>query len=457
MKRRMTPHGFSRRAFLSSAAAACLGAPGRPPNVLVILADDQGYGDLGCYGSPDIRTPNIDRMAAQGVRLTSFYAAPVCTPSRASLMTGCYPIRVGLGNGVLFPYSKNGISSSETTVAQLLKARGYSTAIIGKWHLGHHPRFLPGRHGFDYHFGTPYSNDMGNHQYKDPEFKAPPLPLLRNEELIEQDPDQNYLTRRYTDEAIQFLRRNRERPFFLYLAHNMPHLPLAASEKFRGASRRGLYGDAVEELDWSTGKVLRALEELGLEKDTLVLYTSDNGPARPATPQNGSAGPLRGRKGSTWEGGLRVPCIVRWPGKVPAGRVRGEIVSTMDVLPTFARLAGTSPPAGRVIDGVDVWPLIAGANPPKPPRDTFLYYANDRLQAVRHGRWKLHVDRPDLKGEKLPLLFDLETDIGEQANVAGAHPDVVARLMPLITQARRELGDRATGAAGTGVRPAGSI
>jgi arylsulfatase A len=453
----MTSIQCSRRAFLLSSSAAGLRGAARLPNFVFILADDQGYGDLGCYGSTDLRTPNVDKMAAGGVRFTSFYAAPVCTPSRTSIMTGCYAVRVGLGDGVLFPYSKIGINSDEVTLPELLKTRGYSTAIVGKWHLGHQPKFLPRRHGFDYYFGTPYSNDMNSNQYKNPEFKAPPLPLMRNDELIEQNPDQNQLTKRYTNEAIQFIRNNKERPFFLYLAHNMPHLPLAASEKFRDKSKRGIYGDAVEEVDWSVGEVLRELRELGLENDTLVLYTSDNGPARQAAPMNGSAGPLRGRKASTWEGGLRVPCIVRWPGKVPVGRTRDEIVSTMDVLPTFAKLAGAALPSGRKIDGVDVWPLMSGAKLTKPPRETFYYFQNERLQAVRNGRWKLHVDRPDLKEEKMPLLYDLDSDIGEKTNVASAHPEVVKRLMVLLEQARGDLGDKATGVVGAGVRPAGSI
>jgi arylsulfatase A-like enzyme len=420
---------------------------------VVILADDQGYGDLGVYGARDLRTPQIDRMAGEGVRFTSFYAAPVCTPSRAQIMTGCHPMRLGLGERVLFPYSTIGLNPDEVTLPEVLKARGYTSAIIGKWHLGHQAKFLPRQQGFDYHFGTPYSNDMNGNNYTNPVFKAPPLPLLRNEELIEQNPDQNRLTGLYTNEAVEFIRRNRERPFFLYLAHNMPHLPLAASADFRRKSRRGLYGDAVEEIDWSTGEVMRALREHGLERNTLVLYTSDNGPAQQARAENGSAGPLRGRKASTWEGGMRVPAIARWPGRIPAGRVCDEVVSNMDILPTFAGLAGASVPKDRRIDGVDCWGAMSGAG--KGRRESLFYYQNRRLQAVRAGRWKLHVDRQDVK-EELPLLYDLDADIGERTNVAKEHPEVVKRLMGLIDGARRELGDQATGVTGSGVRPPGA-
>jgi len=454
----MSQRLLSRRGFLGGAVAAVgLRAADRPPNLVIILADDQGYGDLGCYGSKDIRTPNMDALATEGVRLTSFYAAPVCTPSRTSIMTGCYPIRVGLGNGVLFPYSTTGISSEEITIAQLLKSRGYATGIIGKWHLGHQPKFLPQQHGFDYHFGTPYSNDMNRNQYKNPVFSAPPLPLLRNAELIEQDPDQSQLTRRYAEESVAFMKRNKDKPFFLYITPNMPHLPLAASDKFRGKSKRGLYGDAVEELDWGVGEIMRGIKDLGLDGNTLVLYTSDNGPAQPARENNGSAGPLRGRKASTWEGGLREPCMVRWPGHIPAGKVRDEIASTMDIFPTFAKLAGAPLAKDRKIDGVDLWPVLSGKVTPKPPRDTFYYYSVDRLQAVRNGRWKLHVDRPDLKNEGMPLLYDLDADIGESKNVAAEHPDVVARLQKIADIARHDLGDRATGVTGTGTRPVGTL
>jgi len=442
------PATLSRRALLAAAVA-----PRRLPNFVIILADDQGYADLGVYGSKDLRTPNLDRMAAEGVRFTSFYAAPVCTPSRAQIMTGCHPMRLGLGERVLFPYSTIGLNPDEVTLPEILKTRGYATACIGKWHLGHQAKFLPGRHGFDYHFGTPYSNDMNGNQYKNPEFKAPPLPLLRNGELIEQNPDQNQLTQRYTNEAIEFVRRNRTRPFFLYLAHNMPHLPLAASANFRGKSRRALYGDAIEEIDWSAGEVLGVLRELGLDRDTLVFYTSDNGPARQALPDNGSAGALRGRKNSTWEGGMRVPAIARWPGRIPAGRVCREMASNMDLLPTLARLAGGAPPKDRKIDGVDIWPLLEGTAK-GPVRDSLVFYLNQRLQAVRVGKWKLHVDRQDVK-EPLPLLYDLDADEGEKTSVAAQHPEVIERLMKLVEATRRDLGDQAKGVTGAGVRPAG--
>ena len=417
----------------------------KPPNFIIIFTDDQGYNDLGCCGSPDIKTPCIDRMAAEGMRFTDFYvAAPVCTPSRAALMTGCYPQRVSLAGPqiVLHPRSTNGLNPNEITIATLLKQRNYATACIGKWHLGHLPPFLPTRHGFDYYYGIPYSNDMV------------PTPLMRNEKVIEEPAVQETLTERYTEEAIKFIRQNKGAPFFLYLPHTMPHTPLHVSERFKGRSAAGLYGDVIECIDWSTGVIIETLQELGLDERTLVIFTSDNGPWLVRGKHGGRAYPLRAGKGTTYEGGQRVPCVMRWPGRIPAGRARSEVATTMDLLPTFARLADIDPPKDRIIDGKDIWPLMSGAPGTKSPHKAFFYYFCDNLQAVRSGKWKLVLERilameflyriRDLENplEKVPeALYDLEADIGEQTNVIDEHPDVAARLRGYIEQMRDDLGD----------------
>ncbi|MBN1341315.1 MAG: sulfatase [Phycisphaerae bacterium] len=434
----------------------------RLPNFVVIFADDQGYGDVGCYGARDFSTPRLDRMAAEGVRLTDFYVAgPVCTPSRAGLMTGCYPKRLGLAYRVLFPYSKTGLNPDEITIAEILKTRGYATACIGKWHLGHHAKFLPTRQGFDVFFGTPYSNDMNGQHYKEQDFKAPALPLIRQEKVVEEDPDQRYLTRRYTEESIRFMEANKDRPFFLYLPHNMPHRPIHASERFKGKTKHGLYGDVIEEIDWSVGEILGALKRLGIDERTLVIFTTDNGPvllrAKRLGYRPGSAGPLRGMKNTTWEGGMRVPCVMRWPGKIPGGTVCEELVTAMDVLPTIAKLAGAEAPKDRIIDGKDVWPVVCGKAGVRSPHEAFYYYRDDRLQAVRSGWWKLHVFRPEWEASSghAPLLHDLKVDVGERTDVAGEHAEVVKRLQGLAERAREDLGDAATNRSGKNVRPVG--
>ena len=437
----------------------------RPPNFIVIFCDNLGYGDVGCFGSTKHRTPHLDRMAREGMRLTDFYATSgVCTPSRASLMTGCYPRRVNMhvneqGKQVLFPVARKGLHPDEVTVAEVLEARGYATACIGKWHLGDQTPFLPTRQGFDLYFGIPYSDDMTG----DKRPGWPPLPLMRNERVIEAPVDRNLLTRRYTEEAIRFIEAHRECPFFVYLPHAMPGSTRApfASAAFRGKSANGPWGDSVEELDWSTGEILAALERLGLDDDTLVVWTSDNGAPRRSPPQ-GSNAPLRGWGYTTSEAGMRVPCIVRWPGKVPAGATCRELCSTMDLLPTFARLAGTRPPAERVIDGRDIWPLLADQPGATSPHEAFFYYYLDQLQAVRSGRWKLYLplERKAVgfgrKTRKAPAeLYDLRTDLPETANVVGKHPDVVRRLLALAEAARQDLGD--VGRKGRGQRPAGFV
>ncbi len=422
----------------------------RPPNVVVIFADDLGWGDLSCYGHPTIRTPNLDRMAAEGMRFTQFYsAACVCTPSRAALLTGRLPIRSGMCSDrhrVLFPDSGGGIPQQEITLAEALKACGYKTACIGKWHLGHLPQFLPTNNGFDYYFGIPYSNDMdrvadapkGRKAFLDPKIEYFNVPLMRNEQIIERPADQTTITRRYTEEAIRFMRQHRDEPFFVYLAHNMPHVPLFRSPAFVNHSLRGLYGDVVEEVDWSVGQVLNAVRELGLEKNTIVWFTSDNGPWLIQLEQGGSAGLLRGGKGSTWEGGMREPGIVWWPGRIPAGVVTAELGSTMDIFVTSILLAGGKVPDDRPIDGVDLRPVLFGQGPS--PRKTFFYYRGTRLFAVRQGPWKAHFLTQAGYGQRKPvvhdppLLFHLEHDPSEKYNVAAQHPDVVERLKRVAEQ-----------------------
>jgi arylsulfatase A len=437
-----TEASMSRRTFLKSALAgtACLGLSGlgafanseRPPNFIVILADDLGYADLGCFGSELISTPNLDRMASEGMRFTDFYsAAPVCTPSRAALMTGCYPLRVSLPTVINYSHTI-GISSQETTVAELLKTRGYATACIGKWHLGWQKQFLPTRHGFDSYFGLPYSNDM---------------------KYIET------LTERYTDEAISFITKHRNEPFFLYLPHTFPHTPLAVSERFKGKSKRGLYGDVVECLDWSTGRILDTLKELGLDDNTLVIFTSDNGPWLIRGKDGGSALPLRSGKGSTWDGGMREPCVMRWPGRIPAGTTCSEMATMMDLYPTMAKLAGARVPTDRMIDGKDILPLMSGVKGAKSPHEAFFYYRLEQLQAVRSGKWKLVVAHRDMNDKVYvpQALYDLRADIGETTDVSAKYPSIVKRLTALIERMREDLGDAITGAPGKNRRPPGSV
>ncbi|MGB2820428.1 MAG: sulfatase, partial [Phycisphaerae bacterium] len=431
--------------------------PKRRPNFIIFFTDDQGYNDVGCFGSPLIRTPRFDRMAAEGMRFTSFYAQAVCGPSRAAIMTGCYPIRVAEPanrknqHTVLHP--------REITLAELLKGAGYATACIGKWHLAGNgggrgrgpfpPELMPDAQGFDHFFGTPMHNGFT----REPDPKRYVTELMRGGKVVESPADMNTLTQRYTAEATGFIRANRDRPFFLYLSHNMPHVPLGASAKFRGRSKRGLYGDVIEELDFSAGQVLDTLKELGLDEDTLVVFTSDNGPwiEKHIGDYAGSADPLRGSKMMTWDGGPRVPAICRWPGKVPAGKVCDEVATTMDLLPTFARLAGAKLPDDRIIDGEDLWPLLSGA-PGAAGREAFYFYCYTHLQAVRCGKWKLVLPRPARPGwtgwsarmiDAVPKtqLYDLDADIAEKHDLADKNPAVVARLMKLVADAREDLGD----------------
>ncbi len=442
-----------------------------PPNVIFVLVDNLGYADIGCFGSTTHRTPNIDRLASEGVRLTSFYsAAPVCTPSRASFLTGCYPRRVGMhvdynGTQVLMAVSSRGLNPDELTIAELLKERGYATACFGKWHLGDQPPFLPRRHGFDEFFGLPYSEDMGRREATAYRTAVPPLPLLEDETVIEAPADPSQLTRRFTERAVEFIAKNKDRPFFLYLPHTMPGSTREsfASERFKGKSANGTYGDAVEELDWSMGEVSEALVENGIDDRTLVIWTSDNGPSLRKNVAHGSVAPLRGWGYSTDEGGMRMPLVARWPGRIPAGTESDELTTAMDLLPTLVKLAGGEVPTDRVIDGHDIWPILSGEAGETSPYDAFCFYFLGQLQAVRSGKWKLYLpleekwDRRRWSNRTCDpcelKLVDLDADIGEEQNLAAANPDVVERLTAYAEQAREELGD--IGRVGTGQRAAG--
>ncbi|MCE9530836.1 MAG: sulfatase [Planctomycetes bacterium] len=453
-----------------SAASFCFSADAkRPPNIVIVYADDLGYGDLGCFGSQTIRTPNLDQMAKDGIRFTDFYVAQaVCSASRTALLTGCYPNRVGI-LGALNPSSKIGISDKEMTIAQVLKTRGYATAIYGKWHLGHHPQFLPTRHGFDDYYGLPYSNDMWPSH---PTSKFPDLPLIDGEKIIEKNPDQSKLTTTYTERAVKFIQANKEKPFFVYVPHTMVHVPLFASDKYKGKSKAGLYGDVTEEVDWSVGEILGALKKHNLEENTLVIFTSDNGPWLSYGSHGGSAGPLREGKGTSFDGGVRTPFIARWKGTIPTGKVCKEPAMTIDLLPTFASLAGADLPKLK-IDGKNIAPLLLAKEKAASPQEAYFFYWGKELQAVRSGKWKLHFphDYRSVKGKtpsegkpapyanlKLELsLFDLENDIGEATNVADKHPDVVARLQKLADTMRDDLGDSAQKKEGTGVRTVGML
>jgi arylsulfatase A len=470
--------------FLSALTARSLPAAAPPPNFIVVFADDLGYADLGGYGAREIATPNLDRMAAEGMRFTSFYVAQaVCSASRAALLTGCYPNRVGI-EGALGPKSPTGIHDRELTIAEVLKPRGYATAIYGKWHLGDAPQFLPTRHGFDEYFGLPYSNDMWplhpDYVGLPPDSAQrkrgyPDLPLFENDHVAISPvtgAHQAQLTTWYTEHAVRFIEQHRDRPFFLYVPHAMPHVPLFVSDKFKGRSKAGLYGDVVMELDWSVGEILGAVRKAGLEERTLVIFTSDNGPWLLYGNHAGSARPFREGKGTMFEGGVRVPCVARWPGRIPAGTVCAELAATMDFLPTFARLAGTEPPRDRIVDGRDIWPLMSGQPGATTPHAAFYYYWGRELQAIRSGKWKLHFPhrypKPQPAGgdgrpgkyaqiEMGMALYDLEADVGETTDVAAQHPDVVARLEALAEQARADLGDTATKRVGRGVREPGRL
>lgn len=425
-----------------------------PLNFIIIFADDMGYGDIASFGHPTIQTPNLDRMATEGQKWTQFYvAAPVCTPSRAALLTGRYPIRNGMTSkkkGVLFPNSSGGLPQSEVTIAEVLKQKNYATAAIGKWHLGHLPQFLPTAQGFDQYFGIPYSNDMNADDWSnyrrnvsDPNYQATigmyNVPLLENEKIIERPADQRTITRRYTEKAIEFIDHHKEEPFFLYLAHSLPHIPLFAHSDFKGSSKQGLYGDVIQEIDWSVGEILKKLERVGLDRRTVVVFTSDNGPWLAFETHGGSAGPLRAGKGTTFEGGQRVPTVFWAPGIVQPGVVN-EMGSTLDIVNTFASMSGTKIPDDRKMDGYDLSPVLLGESA-KGARDEFFYWTGAELYAARIGKWKLHIrqtepinywNRVGLLGS--PELYNLEADISEKYNLSATNPEIVQRLEERLNQ-----------------------
>jgi arylsulfatase len=437
--------GVSRREFLVAAGAAGLGlglgarlpraragggpttGPGRPPNFLVILCDDLHYSDVGCFGSTEVPTPNINALAAGGMKLTSFYVSPICSPTRASFMTGCYPIRVGIPGNIYG--DGDGLAEGELTIAAMLKAQGYATACVGKWMLGG-GKFLPTRRGFDHFCGLKDNNRVGNGLYVDDKQEGT---------VAQQD-----MTDRWTERAVAWIREHKDEPFFLYLSHTAPHYPQVPHPRFAGKSQAGNYGDEIVGIDWSTGEVMKALRELGIERDTLVVFTSDNGRTPQLTGEKGAPrkpkahGPLRGQKGDTFEGGVRVPCIARWPGAVPAGKSSGEITSIMDLMPTFAVLSGATIPKQRITDGFDLGPILRGEAGAASPYKQYCYYLGRELQAVRAGKWKYHTPH---RGIKEGGLFDLETDLGEAHDVQKDRPEVVERMQPLLATARAELGD----------------
>lgn len=438
------------------------GAAERPPNFVIIFTDDQGYGDLSCYGGDHVSTPRIDQMAREGSRLTSFYvAAPVCTPSRAALMTGCYPKRIDMATGsnfgVLLAGDPKGLNPNEITIAEVLHTAGYRTGMFGKWHLGDQPEFLPTKQGFDEFFGIPFSHDIHPYHPRQSHYNFPPLPLLENEIVVELDPEADFLTKRITGRAVEFIEKNKGEPFFLYVPHPIPHAPLHVSPAFmKGVSdevvakltaedgtidyqtRHSLFRQAIAEIDWSVGQILDTLSANGLDDSTLVLFTSDNGP--PKNTLHASPGPLRGNKGTTFEGGMREPTVVRWPGKIPAGESNGKLMTTMDLLPTFANLAGAAVPTDRVIDGKDIWTTLTGVG--KTPHEAFFYHRGNTLAAVRAGKWKLHTPR----GQPT-ALYDLETDIGEKKNVINANPEIVKRLSERISVFQQDIAQNSRPAA----------
>ena len=437
----------------------------KPPNIVLIFADDLGYADLGCFGSTTIRTPNIDSLAREGIKLTNFHVPQaVCSASRTALLSGCYPNRLGI-LGALGPNSKNGIKDAENLLPEYLKKLGYSTAIFGKWHLGDSAQYSPLRHGFDTYFGLPYSNDMWPNHPTAKNF--PPLPLRQDDKVLELNPDQSKLTGWYTDRGVKFIEANKDKPFFLYMPHSMPHVPLYASEKFKGKSKQGLYGDVIEEIDASVGTILETLKKHSLDKNTLVIFTSDNGPWLSYGNHGGSKGMLREGKGTEFEGGVRVPFVARWPGKIPAVTTSNEPTMTIDLLPTLVGYAGGVVKTEPKIDGKNISAIIEAKPNAKSPQEAYYFYWGDALHAVTSGKWKLHFPHPYLhiieggsdgkpgKSEtrKIELsLFDLDADITESKNVADQNPDVVKKLQMLGDKIREELGDSLTGKKGSKLR-----
>jgi len=481
MRKNHSMHTISLATFLLLLAFVPLStrAESRPPNVIIVFTDDQGYADVGVFGAQGYETPNLDRLAKEGCKFSNFHVAqPICSASRAALLTGCYPNRIGI-HGALGPGANHGLNTNEVTLAETLKQRGYATGMAGKWHLGRPAALLPTHHGFDEFLGLPYSHDMWP---RHPEAKPgtyPPLPLIEGDQVVKTDlqpEDIAQLTTMYTERAVKFIERNKERPFFFYLAHSLPHVPLYVSDKFKGKSKRGLYGDVIMEIDWSVGEIMQALKKHGLETNTLVIFTSDNGPWLSYGDHAGSAGIFREGKGTTWEGGTRVPCIMRWPGKIPAARTNDAMLMTIDLLPTIAGFAGT-PLSTNTIDGLDVAPVLTGAKSANPHEGYAFYYENNQLQAVTSsdGRWKLQfphtfrtlAGRPggtdgipakyEQRKINAPELFDLQNDPSETRNVADAQPEVVARLLAFADKTRTELGDSLQKRTGASIREPGRI
>jgi arylsulfatase A-like enzyme len=470
--------------FWLAVIAGLVGAAERLPNIVHIVADDVGYDDIGCFGARDIKTPNLDRLAARGMRLTSFYSpAPYCTASRAAMITGCYADRIGLPP-VLFPYSKIGINANEVTIGELLKTRGYRTAVIGKWHLGHQREFLPVRHGFDFFLGIPYPNDHEpdrrgwSKQAGRDNYTPPPMPLIRNETVVEEPAELERLPHRFTVEAIRYIRENKDRPFYLHFANIETHTPWFTAGRFVGTSQAGSYGDAVQSLDWSVGQIVAALDDLNLLDNTLIVFHSDNGYLPPSS--NNSDLPnvygkyatvdasrqhvVRGGKGTLFEGGVRVSCIASWLGKIPEGTSTSEITASFDWFATFAKLAGADLPADRVIDGKDISSLLFGKPGAKSPHEAFFYYHAGNLGGVRQGKWKLSfpgVGRGGgaggKKAEASPELYDLDADLGETTDIAASHPDIVKRLLALAEKARDDIGDARLQRRGRNVREVGRL
>jgi len=445
------------------------------PNVIIIFTDDQGYQDLGCFGSPDIKTPHLDKMAKEGIKLTDFYAAQaVCSASRAGLLTGCYPNRIGI-HGAFMPNSKEGLNTDETTIAEMLKENGYQTGIFGKWHLGDNPAFMPTKQGFDTYFGIPYSGDMWPlHPEQGPVFNFGPLPLYENETIIDTLTDQSSLTTQITERSVEFISKNKDNPFFLYIAHPQPHVPLYVSDKFKGKSSRGLYGDVIMEIDWSVGQILAALKQYDIVDNTLVIFTSDNGPWLNYGEHSGSALPLREGKGTALEGGQREPCIISYPGKIKPGRILNTPMMAIDILPTVAEITGSKLPKTK-IDGKSIWNIWTGKTEQSPHQVYFFYYKVNELHGVRYGKWKLYFPHSyrSLNGREggkggLPVnydnntidhieLYDLSKDISETKNVAAQYPEVVAQIEILAINMRVELGDKLNDQNGKENRPVGRI
>tara|TARA_R110002049_G_scaffold116110_1_gene268451 strand:+ start:9780 stop:11207 length:1428 start_codon:yes stop_codon:yes gene_type:complete len=445
------------------------------PNIIIIFTDDQGYQDIGCFGSPDIETPNLDKMAQEGIRLTDFYAAqPICSASRAGLLTGCYPNRLGV-HGAFMPNSNRGLNPSETTIAEMLKGIDYKTGILGKWHLGDHPDLMPNKQGFDEYFGIPYSNDMWPmHPQQGTVFNFGPLPLYENETIIDTLTNQSSLTTQITERSINFIKKNKDAPFFLYIAHPQPHVPLHVSDKFKGKSKRGLYGDVIMEIDWSVGQVLATLKENNIDDNTIVIFTSDNGPWLSYGEHAGSADPLREGKGTALEGGQREPCIIRYPKKIKPGRVIDIPMMTIDILPTIAKITGAELP-NKKIDGKNIWDIWTGESKESPHEAYYFYYHVNELHGIRYGKWKMYFPHRyrTLNGREggkngFPVnyeqktidhieLYDLSKDISETINVADENPEVVAKIESLGNKMRAELGDALTNKTGEGTRSIGKI